>query len=111
MVEHCPTCGKGELRRKRVHREMFGVDLGTYRGEICDTCGETFLSFASLDLVEARGKALGVWGVASKVKVVRPGRSLLVRIPARLARSLNIKGGEQVLVTPDKDGRLVIGLA
>lgn len=90
---------------------MFGVSLGTYDGEVCDNCGETFLSSKSMDQLETRAKELGLWGLASKVKVVRSGNSLVVRIPAPLARYLKIKGGQEVLVAPDKERRLVLELA
>jgi len=111
MVERCPVCGKGSLRPKRVHEEMFGVHLGDYDGEVCDKCGETFLNSESMAQVEARAKEVGLWGLASKVKVVRSGNSLVVRIPAPLARYLKMKSGQEVLVSPDKDRRLVLELA
>lgn len=111
MVERCPVCGKGALRPKRVHEEMFGVDLGTYEGEVCDRCGETFLGSKAMDAIEARAKELGLWGLGTKVKVVRSGNSLVVRIPAPLARYLKIKSGQDVIVTPDKQKRLVLELA
>ena len=111
MVERCPVCGKGVLRPKRVREEMFGVALGTCDGEVCDNCGESFLSSKSMERVEARAKELGLWGLASKVKVVRSGNSLVVRIPSPLARYLKIKSGQEVLVAPDKERRLVLELA
>ncbi|MFZ1023874.1 MAG: AbrB/MazE/SpoVT family DNA-binding domain-containing protein [Thermoplasmata archaeon] len=111
MVERCPACGKGVLRPARVHEEMFGVDLGVYDGEVCDRCGESFLTGKSMDQVEARAKELGLWGLATKVKVVRSGNSLVVRIPSPLARYLKLRSGQEVLVAPDKGRRLVLELA
>lgn len=111
MTERCPVCGKGLLRTKRIREEMFGVDLGTYDAEVCDVCGESFLTSESMDRVEARAKELGLWGLASKVKVVRSGNSLVVRIPSPLARYLKIRSGQEVLVAPDKEKRLVLELA
>ncbi len=111
MAERCPVCGKGYLRPATVHEAMFGIDLGDYDGEVCDDCGESFLSAKSMDQVEERAKALGLWGLATKVKVVRSGNSLVVRIPASLARYLKLKSGQEVLVAPDKERRLVLELA
>lgn len=111
MGVRCPVCGKGVLRSERVREEMFGVDLGTYEGEVCDKCGESFLSSESMERVEVRAKELGLWGLASKVKVVRSGNSLVVRIPSPLARYLKIRSGQEVLVAPDKERRLVLELA
>ncbi|MGP8072663.1 MAG: hypothetical protein ACLPZM_05995 [Thermoplasmata archaeon] len=90
---------------------MFGVDVGTYNGEVCDNCGESFLGSKAMDALEARAKELGLWGLGTKVKVVRSGNSLVVRIPAPLARYLKIKSGQDVMVTPDKQKRLVLELA
>jgi antitoxin component of MazEF toxin-antitoxin module len=60
--------------------------------------------------MEARAKELGLWGLASKVKVVKSGNSLVVRIPSPLARYLRMKSGQEVLVTPDRANRLVLEL-
>jgi len=55
---------------------MFGVDLGAYDVEVCNGCGESFLTGESVDKIEARAKELGLWGLASKVKVGKSGESL-----------------------------------
>ncbi len=111
MAEKCPVCGAGILRPKRVPQEMFGVDLGTYEAEVCDRCGEAFLTSESVDRLEARAKARGLWGLASKVKVTRSGNSWVVRIPAPLARYLKLRQGQDVLVAPDHERRVVLELA
>ncbi len=104
-------CGKGTLHAGRVNEGLFGVDLGSFDAETCDACGESFLSSKSMDALESRAKELGLWGLASKVKVARSGNSLVVRIPSPLARYLKMKSGQEVLVAPDKGTRLVLELA
>lgn len=111
MAEKCPVCGKGSLRASRANETMFGVDLGTYDAEVCDECGEVFFTSESVDKIEKRAKALGLWGLASKVRVARSGNSLVVRIPSPLARYLDIRSGQEVLVAPDKKHALVLDLA
>jgi len=111
MVEKCPLCGQGTLRPKRVPEQMFGIDLGTYSAEVCDRCGEVFFTGESVDEMEARARELGLWGLASKVKVARSGNSIVVRIPSSLARYLNLKTGQEVIVAPDQKHRLVLDLA
>ncbi len=111
MAERCPVCGKGTLHPKRIREEMFGVDLGRYDAEVCDQCGESFLGAKSMDKLEARAKELGLWGLASKVKIARSGNSLVVRIPAALARYLKMKSGQEVLVAPERANRLILELA
>ena len=110
MSERCPDCGKGTLRPERVREEMFGMELGTYAAEVCDRCSETFLTGESVDKIDTRAKELGLWGLASKVKVRRSGNSLVVRIPSPLARYLKLKSGQEVLVAPDRAHRLILEL-
>ena len=90
---------------------MFGVDLGEYDAEVCSSCGKSFLGSEAMDKLEARAKELGLWGLASKVKIARSGNSLVVRIPAPLARYLKMKSGQEVLIAPDQANRLVLEVA
>ena len=110
MVERCPICGKGALRTGRVQEAMFGISLGSYEGEVCDNCGESFLGAKAMDALETKAKELGLWGLGTKVKVTRSGNSLVVRIPAPLARYLGIKSGQEVMVAPEQRKRLVLEL-
>lgn len=89
---------------------MFGFDLGTYPAEVCDACGEDFVDTRAMERIEARAKELGLWGLAKKVTIARSGNSLVVRIPAELARFLRIKGGEEALVRPEGRERIVVEL-
>lgn len=89
---------------------MFGIDLGEYPAEVCDSCGESFVDQAAMGKIEARAKKLGLWGLAKKVSIAKSGNSLVVRIPAELARFLRLKGGEEALVRPDGRERIVVEL-
>ena len=111
MEEKCPACGQGSLRLKRAREQMFGIGLGVYPAEVCDECGETFFTADSVDKIEAKAKELGLWGLAEKVRIVQSGNSLVVRIPAPLARYLKLKRGQELLVAPDEKHRLVLELA
>lgn len=90
---------------------MFGVELGTFSAQVCDSCREVFFTPASANKIQARAKEIGLWGLASKVKVSRSGNSLVVRIPSPLARYLQLRSGQEVLVAPEKKHRLVLDLA
>jgi len=109
MVE-CPVCGKGKLRRGKVREEMFGIDLGEYPAEICASCGESFVDQDAMKKIEARAKEMGLWGLAKKVSIAKSGNSLVVRIPAKLARFLRLKGGEDALVRPEGREKIVVEL-
>ena len=110
MGKVCPVCGKKMLHPAEVREQMFGIDLGTYLGLRCDSCGETFLDGEAMDRVEERAKELGLWGLAVKVKIAKSGNSLGGRIPADLARVLHLRGGEDALVRPDGRERIVVEL-
>lgn len=111
MAEKCPVCGRGSLQSKRVAETMFGVELGVYDAEVCKACGEVFFTAQSVDKIELRAKELGLWGLASKVKVAKSGNSLVVRIPSPLAQYLDLRSGQEVLVAPDRKHTLVMDLA
>lgn len=106
----CPSCSKGKMRRGKVREEMFGIDLGEYPAQICDACGEAFVDQDAMKKIEARAKEMGLWGLAKKVSIAKSGNSLIVRIPAELARFLRLKGGEDALVRPEGRERIVVEL-
>ena len=100
-MKKCPVCGKGNLRPAMVEEKMFGFPLGTYKGEVCDKCGESFLPQEAMSEIEKKAKEIGIWGLAEKIKVVKSGNSLCIRIPAKLARYLGLKEGREILVYPE----------
>ena len=110
MMVKCPVCSKGQLHRGKVREEMFGVDLGPYPAEVCDSCGESFVDQDAMKKIEARAKEAGLWGLAKKVSIAKSGNSLVVRIPAELARFLKLKGGEEALVRPEGREKIVVEL-
>jgi len=103
-------CNRGTLHRGTVKEEMFGFDLGTYPAEVCDGCGEHFIDLEEFKRTESRAKKLGLWGLAKKVSIAKSGNSLVVRIPAGLARFLGLKGGEDALVRPEGREKIVVEL-
>ncbi|MFA5772478.1 MAG: AbrB/MazE/SpoVT family DNA-binding domain-containing protein [Thermoplasmata archaeon] len=97
-MKKCPVCEKGTLKTGMIEEEMFGIQLGKYKGEICDGCGESFLSQEAVAEIEEKTKKLGIWGLATKIKVVKSGNSLSVRIPAKFAQFLGLKEGKELLL-------------
>ncbi|MHB8585058.1 MAG: AbrB/MazE/SpoVT family DNA-binding domain-containing protein [Thermoplasmatota archaeon] len=87
---------------------MFGIDLGEFDAEVCNACGETFLDEAQMAELEQRARRAGVWGLGQKVKVAKSGNSLVLRIPADLARFLKLKAGTEVFLHPDGEARIVV---
>lgn len=107
-MSKCPMCDKGALKKGKFQEEMFGISLGEYDAEICDKCGEAFFTLDTMDKMEARAKELGVWGLAKNLKVVKSGNSLSVRIPAKVAKFLDIKEGEDVVLYPQGKNKFVV---
>ena len=107
-MTRCPMCDKGDLKKGKYEEIMFGISLGQYDAEICDKCGEAFFSTEAMEQMEARAKELGVWGLAKNLKVVKSGNSLSVRIPAKIARFLDLKEGESVVLYPDGKDKFVV---
>jgi hypothetical protein len=107
-AEVCPLCERGTLRRAKVRETMFGVDLGEFDADVCNACEERIFDEAAAKLMEARARKAGIWGLGRKLKVVRSGNSLAVRIPADLAKFLHLKAGREVFVRPDGEDRIVV---
>ena len=77
---------------------------------IRDSCGEAFVDSEAMKKIEARAKAMGLWGLTKKVSIAKSGNSLVVRIPAELARFLRLKGGEDTIVRPEGREKIVVEL-
>jgi YgiT-type zinc finger domain-containing protein len=107
----CPICEKGTLKKAKVDEEMFGMSLGKYDADVCGKCGESFMSEAEMERMEAKAKELGIWGLGKRIKVVRSGNSLSVRIPAKIAEYLDLSEGKNVFLYPDGKNRIVVEVA
>lgn len=104
----CPICEKGVLKKGQIEEEMFGISLGKFDAEICNKCGESFLSQDAMKTIEAKAKELGIWGLAKDMKIVKSGNSLSVRIPAKIAHFLDLHEGENVLLYPEGKKKIVV---
>ena len=104
----CPICDKGTLKKAKIEEEMFGISLGKYDADVCDCCDESFLDESAMQKIEAKAKELGIWGLAKKIKVVKSGNSLSVRIPAKVARFLDLHEGKNVLLYPEGEKKIIV---
>ena len=96
----CPICS-GELKRKKIHELMFGVDLGEFPADICAKCGESFTDEATTMRIEEAAKRKGIWGLGRKTKVTKTGNSIAVRIPKEIAEYLDLVPGKEAYIHPD----------
>ena len=102
-MKTCPICEKGALKPAMEKHVMYGVDLGTYPGEKCTSCGELFTDSSVMAKIETVAKQKGIWGLGRKTKIARSGNSLAVRIPKDIAKRLNLKEGKEAYVHPEED--------
>lgn len=103
----CPICEKGNLQRKNIKEEMFGVLLGEFPAEVCSSCGESFTDEETTQAIEAAAKKKGLWGLGTKTKITRTGNSLAVRIPKGIADYLRLAEGRDAYIHPES-GKLVV---
>jgi len=89
---------------------MFGVSLGEFGAEVCSSCQEAFFDDEAMALLERRAKAAGIWGLGRKLKVVKSGNSLVLRIPTDLAKFMKLKAGKEVYLHPEGDAKLVVDI-
>jgi hypothetical protein len=89
---------------------MFGIPLGEFKAEICDKCNESFVDEDTMKKIEAKAKEEGIWGLAEKIKIVKSGNSLAVRIPAKIVHFLNLKEGEEIVLHPEGADKIVLEL-
>jgi hypothetical protein len=107
-MKKCPICKKGSLKLGVVEEEIFGMRLGKFKAEICDCCNESFVDEEEMRKIEEKAKKLGIWGLAQKLKVSKSGNSLVVRIPAKIAKLLCVKVGQEFLLHPEGKEKLIL---
>lgn len=105
----CVFCNS-ETREKRVDYSEMGVNLGSFKGEVCTKCGEAFFDSETARKIQLKSKELGLFGLAKKTKVAEIGHSVAIRIPKRLADFVGLKKGQEVLITPKEKKQLSIEL-
>jgi len=99
----CPICSKGNLKQGKIKEFMFGVYLGEFPAEICSNCKESFTDEKTTKLIEGSAKKKGIFGLGKKIKIIKTGNSLAVRIPKEIAGFLKLKEGSEAYIHPEKN--------
>lgn len=104
----CPACGKGELIKVDNIISNIGGYVFIEKGERCLECGEEFINEKDSQKTIETAKKLGVWPEPMKLyrTLSKSGGTLVLRIPSDLERQLNLKSGEEVIIT--KSGNKII---
>ena len=99
--QKCDECG-GRLEKRLVEFGMYGINLGKFPAEVCSKCGEEVFDEKTSEEIDKIAKEKGLWELAKKVKIVKIGNSLAVRIPKTISDFLGLKEGKEALIRPDK---------
>jgi len=103
----CPLCEKGVLKKARIKEHMFGIYLGEFPAEICNSCKESFTDGETTRKIEDAAKKKGIWGIGKMTKIIKTGNSLAIRIPKEIADFLKLKEGKETYLHPEGN-KLVI---
>ncbi len=105
----CPCGGRVKWKRDKVVVE--GIDCGILDVETCGKCGEEYLPDKSLEVVEARLKEAGLWGVKRKKATFwKSGSSVVLRIPKEMANDLKLASNRRADIYAEGKNRIVVEL-
>ncbi len=110
MREKCYICEKGNLTKRRVDYNLYGITIGKFNAEVCDKCGEIFFDETTSKKMTEIAKKKGLWGLQTKTKIGQAGTTLDVRLPKRIIEFLNLKKGKEVEIYPEGKNKLVISI-
>ena len=110
MENKCVSCN-GKLKSKVIDYKVYGVSIGRYPALVCDSCGEQWFSEDTSRKIEEKEKELGIFGLAIKSNVSYSGNSLIIRIPAEIAKFMNIKKQTKIKIEPENKNKLCVSLA
>lgn len=109
-MEKCYECGKGNLIKKKVKYNLYGMEIGEYPAEVCDKCGEVFFDSNALAKIEKKTKELGIFGLRRKAKVGTSGNALDIKLSKRLIEFFKIKKGQELEIEPINKNRFEVEL-
>ena len=105
----CEECG-GKIIRKMVDYILLGENLGKFPAEVCAKCGEQVFDEEVSGKIDVIAKQKGLWGLQAKTRVGKIGNSFNVLINSKIAKFLELKKGEEVVVYPESKNKLVISI-
>ncbi|MBU4493493.1 MAG: YgiT-type zinc finger protein [Nanoarchaeota archaeon] len=103
----CEECG-GKIIHKKVDYILLGQNLGKFPAEVCTKCGEQVFDEDVSGKIDVIAKQKGLWGLQAKTRVGKIGNSFNILINSKIARFLELKKGEEVVVYPESKNKLVI---
>ena len=105
----CEEC-RGKIARKMVDYILLGENLGKFPADVCAKCGEQVFDEEVSEKIDVIAKQKGLWGLQAKTRVGKIGNSFNVLINSKIAKFLELKKGEEVVVYPESKNKLVISI-
>ncbi len=106
--QKCEEC-LGKIVKKNIEFSMHGVKLGKFPAEVCTKCGEEVFDEKVSQEIDKIAKQKGLWGLSKKVKVVKIGNSLAVRIPKAISDFVGLKEGKEAIIKPEGNKIMIEG--
>ena len=109
MADKCALC-EGKLIEKIVDYEVYGKSIGKFPALVCDSCGEKWFNEETSKKIQEKEKKLRLFGLSRETKIGYSGNSLIIRIPKKLAKFMNLKKETGVIIYPEDKNKISISI-
>jgi len=109
VSEKCAMCD-GKMKRGIVPYSVYGMEIGKFPAMVCSKCGEQWFDEKTARKIEEIEKSKNLFGLSKETKISYSGNSLILRIPRKIAKFLNLKKEEPVLIYPESRNKLGVSL-
>ncbi len=107
-IGKCPVCNAGTMDEKEVNFSLYGENLGRFRAEVCNKCGEEFFDEEASKRIDETAKEKGLYGLEADTKISELGTNVAVRLNKKLAEFFHTKKGDEIRVYPENKKRLIV---
>src|SRR3989344_8441887 len=102
----CEECG-GRITNKEIDYVFLGENLGKFPAEVCNSCGEQVFDEEVTKKISQLAKKKKLWGLNARATVNKFGGRVGITIAKNIAKFLDLKKGEEVVLYPESKKRLV----
>src|SRR3989344_1592862 len=107
-VAKCPICNIGTMDKKEVTFSLYGENLGRFRADVCNKCGEEFFDEDASDRIDEAAKKKGLYGLEAETKISELGTNVAVRLNKKLTEFFHTKKGDEIRLYPENKKRLIV---